>query len=519
MRDQSPKRVNPPREKTGRIRKGMMSWKKNAISYLIWFVYTIMTGTALLALAREVRAIAGLPDYMGIPIAAAYVAVAGGIAFLLHRFAVGQNSFAEEKRVHLTVLGAVLAVGLLAAGFVLRLQAIGGVEYSSSVYYEAAKVTEGQRIPQSVHGAVYFYVWFLHGIFLLLGNHAVAGIWVQIVLQLAASVLLFLAVRRLSGFIAGLVVLGFCMCGPYMVDNCLVLSPDMLYFFLMAAALWLMALGYGDRKPREEGEAQGLNLAVCFFSGVLAALCCYVDILGILLLLPAFGGIFRCRRDEPAARRKAVAALLCGAGTVLGFGTCILLDAVTSGKAVERVATAWFSMYQQSGFRLPTEVGVSDSLAEGCVLFGVMAFGIFSFWFDKGKERMSVAMLAACGIVALCCFGVFTEELPGFFFLYVALALLAGIGFGQCFYAEPAAREKEATGEEEKPDWEILMESREDAASEKGAAEAEGQVRFLENPLPLPKKHIKRVMDYSLSSVSQEDDFDYPVAEDDDFDI
>ena len=69
------------------------------------------------------------------------------------------------------------------------------------------------------------------------------------------------------------------------------------------------------------------------------------------------------------------------------------------------------------------------------------------------------------------------------------------------------------------------MESREDAASEKNvvsekdAAEAEGQVRFLENPLPLPKKHVKRVMDYSLSSVSQEDDFDYPVAEDDDFDI
>ena len=77
----------------------------------------------------------------------------------------------------------------------------------------------------------------------------------------------------------------------------------------------------------------------------------------------------------------------------------------------------------------------------------------------------------------------------------------------------------ETPEEEEKPDWEILMESREDAASEKGAAEAEGQVRFLENPLPLPKKHVKRVMDYSLSSVSQEDDFDYLVADDDDFDI
>ena len=35
-----------------------MSWKKNAISYLIWFLYTIMTGTVLLALATSIDALA-----------------------------------------------------------------------------------------------------------------------------------------------------------------------------------------------------------------------------------------------------------------------------------------------------------------------------------------------------------------------------------------------------------------------------------------------------------------------------
>lgn len=139
-----------------------MSWKKNAISYLIWFLYTIMTGTVLLALATEAGKAAGLEDYTGILIMAASVAVAGVAAFLLHRFAVSRASFAEEKGVHLTVLGALLAMGMLAAGFLLRLQGAGGVDCSSSAYYEAARVTEGQSIPQSVHGAVYFYVWLLH---------------------------------------------------------------------------------------------------------------------------------------------------------------------------------------------------------------------------------------------------------------------------------------------------------------------------------------------------------------------
>ena len=37
------------------------------------------------------------------------------------------------------------------------------------------------------HGAVYFYVWLLHGVFRLLGNYASAGIWVQIVRSSSSS--------------------------------------------------------------------------------------------------------------------------------------------------------------------------------------------------------------------------------------------------------------------------------------------------------------------------------------------
>ena len=61
----------------------------------------------------------------------------------------------------------------------------------------------------------------------------------------------------------------------------------------------------------------------------------------------------------------------------------------------------------------------------------------------------------------------------------------------------------------------------EDSQSPQGAAEEVGQreVRYLENPMPLPKKHVKRVLDYGLKSTAEDDDFDFSVAEDDDFDI
>ena len=39
---------------------------------------------------------------------------------------------------------------------------------------------------------------------------------------------------------------------------------------------------------------------------------------------------------------------------------------------------------------------------------------------------------------------------------------------------------------------------------------------MIENPLPVPKKHVPKVLDYKLND--DVSDFDYPVADDDDFD-
>lgn len=43
--------------------------------------------------------------------------------------------------------------------------------------------------------------------------------------------------------------------------------------------------------------------------------------------------------------------------------------------------------------------------------------------------------------------------------------------------------------------------------------------KYIENPLPLPKPHQKKVMEYNVGVSKGEDDYDYPVADDDDFDI
>ena len=43
------------------------------------------------------------------------------------------------------------------------------------------------------------------------------------------------------------------------------------------------------------------------------------------------------------------------------------------------------------------------------------------------------------------------------------------------------------------------------------------KVNYIENPLPLPKKHVKRNFDFKLDK--RKDDFDIDIEEGDDFDI
>ena len=56
----------------------------------------------------------------------------------------------------------------------------------------------------------------------------------------------------------------------------------------------------------------------------------------------------------------------------------------------------------------------------------------------------------------------------------------------------------------------------EPADFQEGPVETE-KIQLIENPLPLPKKHVPKVLDYKLDN-DDDSDFDYPVADDDDFD-
>lgn len=509
-----------------------MTWKKSAISYISWLIYTLIVGVVLLCVADVVCDSLGLVVYWAAVISLLYVAVVGGVVFGVRQLYETIVKYCDTKAIMARTIETIVAVLMLAFGVLLR---VGNLDLVSdgAGYFEMAKLTYGGELPRVLHGAEDIYLVTLRGLFLLVGNHIEAAIWLQIVLQLLGSWFCFLAVKRLAGPVAGLITLGFATCGFYMVSVSLTLSPEMLYLFLFAMVFWLISLGTGEKlKP------------ISFLPlGFLAAVCTYLDIVGVLLFFLSVCMVFSYREVHANVKIKLVAVLCCVIGFVAAFGGIIGLAAYSAGESFGAVLMMVLGQYAPSGFELPVVLMGGDYAIEGYLLAGLMSFGIYTFWFDKEKEKLSVGTMSMCILIVMICFGMFTPAMPGYTFLYLTMAILAGVSVGGCFII----RTRKATSVETTMEYlenmeavsgeyleyenvsEITSDERTEATEEGAGFVVETtevteipvapKVKLLDNPLPLPKKHEKKVLDFVVELTDSTDEFDFDISESDDFDI
>ena len=327
-----------------------MRWKKNVFSYLSWVIYAVAVEVGMVCLADAVCDAKGVKIYVGTIACVLYMMLAGVGVFLVHRCLERR----ERPLAVANIVEAALTVMLLAAGLVLRIQAIGTAT-ESAAYYELASVTSGQEIPQIVHGAVYCYVQLLHGIFYFLGNKFIVAIWTQILLQFAAVLLLYFAVRRMAGSIAAVVMLAFCMLPSYMVRGAVDLSPEMLYLILWCGILfWISMENNRDWKLWEFAPI-----------GLIIAVAGYLDAAGFFLLGFAVAVIFAYSSGTVTIRKRLLAALVCLAGAGVGFAGSVAVDALASGKRFGNVMQAWLKLYQPLSFELPLSVETSEAGVAG----------------------------------------------------------------------------------------------------------------------------------------------------------
>ncbi len=546
-----------------------MAYKKTWLSYVIWAVFTCITGV-MLANYTILGWTKFLHSSVGIATAFALLGVFAVVVLLyvvLHKalMPVAEKFFRNERTADLWEI--IVAVGTIAAGLWYRISLsmkmdMGAV--TQTEFYKQAVITTGEKIENMSHGISYLYTVCLSFVFSFLGNKTEAGVWLQIALQMLSLLLVYLIVRRMVGREAACMATLLLAFSSVYTNLIFALTPEVFFFVLYLLGLLIIVSYVRDYSNYHLDYVMAVSGALLV--GIVLGVLVFLDALSISLFIFLAGiitGVRRLEKDEHFMPQwfsvlLVLLAIVAGGLTLTGM---FAMDAAFHGTSMIETAKAWAALYQAylpMGYLLyQTEISILECFLQ---VF-LAAFLIMGFW-NRRKEQnctLWICLMILLAPTPLAVSGVLSYQI----FSVFCWSVLAGIGLGQCFVKEPTAESAPALEEPApapaEPIAEVAtapvepiaepatapaepiaepapapVETAEPPAAEPVPAPATTEEpvaevappepqpvkpRFIENPLPLPKKHVKRTMDYQYEIPEEKMKFDTEINDDDDFDL
>ncbi len=496
-----------------------MRWKKSVLSYIWWALYLVCAGAALGYFGYSVCADgAQLQDML---------LLCGGALLWIAVGAVALGAGYRKKKPASIIWEGVLVTILLAAGLAVRILCL---DYAGedAAYFETAMVTGDSNLPTVVHGGTYFYLQLLRVLFTVVGNQWMAGIWLQIALQMLACLALYVAIRRMAGALSGILVTCLMMFAPKEVLKGLTYSPDVLY--LLVYSLGLLSVSSMLLRIKERMGRDFWHILQTFLAGAWVGYAIYLDVAGVSLLVFAFGAFLLQKEqayDSAALEQRCqggwtgfLTLLLTAAGFV---GLYIWFDSYLCNDTFLSTLGAWWEVHSVKGFFPLFWLDVSEQLAMSVLLCGLLLGAILAFPAKRGV-RFGLLFAGAVSLGLMAAFGMSGMRSGMIHILVYFVVALIGSSLDELAVMAAEFRNhrrqkrrmllakagpEKATEESAEPV----------SASAEPADEVPEQVQMLHNPLPMPKKSERKKMDYSTSVEDEVLFFDLEVDEEDDFDV
>lgn len=498
--------------------------KKSSIPMImIWALYSLGAGIFLFLTAMSASSALGFGTVPGLVAGFVVMLFLGlfvrGIAAVVQRRPAGErkrprslSSFAENVFLLLSLAGMT----------VLRLSIPW--DTAADPVFEMAKVSEESFAPAVSHGGMAIYLRLLHGAMLLLGNKAFSAVVLQVFLLICAAFSMYCGVKKFSGTAEALVTVVFMGFAPYMLVETRRLTPLLLFLIVYGMSMGCMAAL--PERMHGTGDISGNVSAVLHYlaTGLLIGLCCYVDCTGITLLI--FLTEIICLENTQKTEERDTGIL--GNG-ILVFVCCVLAALIgyllshgifrLGGGSLADSIRSQMALCLPGDFCIPMTVSAEAAFWDVPVLAALMCVGVFSFWY-RGRIRDKATWFFAAGLLVLMqCFGMDSVEyINSYVLLYLFCTGMAGSSIADLLTWEDKQKQPGAAGTDssqgEITDMSMNAEKIETPQKEDGlkyeglGTEQQPVINYIENPLPLPKKKAHKVLDY-----------DYEVADDDDFDI
>lgn len=374
-----------------------------------------------------------------------------------------------------------LAMTVSRAGYLLW----GGKDVAVDAYglFARSMVRMEGASPGLDSGLTYAYTKSLSRLLKFFGNRIEAVVTYQVVLQILWLALLFAGIALLFGYVAGAAAGSVLALSPWLLESVLFVWPGNYYMLHFALALVLLGIS-GCRTGKERWFSNAFGRLLLAGTGFYVGVLCIWNALGILL---AFVMIYLFLRNhfssgkrklseekaedaaKPQGMKAKTQAALLAEGILIGIFATLMKYAGVTGKAIAGQAMWWLSQLKD-----PLAQYREMQVPLICWLFGAVGAGILcQILVDLSLNKKA------------------KQEMPG------AKQKAAG-------YGKDTGREMAVQGEIGR--YIITEDGR--------------RIKLLDNPLPGPKKHIKREMDFDLDFEKEaKDDFDIRIEDGDDFDI
>lgn len=488
-----------------------MSKVRRIIRYILWVIYTLFVclGSFVLTFSAFPTSI---NEFWKLGIAFSFLLLSGGlyffVRFIVEKITNRRNEGTTKSRAFEVLF--CLIVWLVFLGYVVFQFGYLKTPFPIEMDF-ASKYLQGTSVlvPDFYCGIDWLYALFLDICF----TFATSSDWLclvsHLVIVLLGSVFFYFGVRNIFGFTTaifstfGALFIPFAFCEDWMM------SPVIISYILQGFFVFIISYFYKE-------SINNLKLfQKCFlflFSGVIFAFLLFVDLKTFVLLPISIFAFCFVHRDEQRESTfwNALALLL---SWFLGMGITIfaflLCGFFVYGLSFQSLFVNWYA-----SFDVVNHTMIFEHITQNCYLFFALLFflqfGIFHFFKEKDGFGKLEIVYSICIFLSIVIVNHMIFDNRSLLWLVFMLVLLASICLGRVFIVLKTNQYDADENNQKVLSADALIVDEESSNS---------KIKLLENPLPGPKKHVTRKLDYDVKIYRNNFKYDIEVDENDDFDL